>query len=380
MTDKGRMNSRAERHRAFDVDDLARESALMETGTQQAPRPADGAARGIPISRILPDPIQPRRAMPEEFRAHWISGSPIADVISAWRDAVEGELEETGLPPDAESWLVIDTEHDQVFDRPARDLTLRPYARMWVELLRLAASILQAGLEQPITVYEWSEDLYRVQAGERRLLAYHVLNYYRFANFEAIPALVREAYDPLRQAAENGARQDLNAIGTARQIALLLLSLHGYDLTADQQPDRAWYATAADLAIPYGRAQQFAVVVGLASPRMVQRHKQLLLLPSAAWLIADEMNWTEGKIRGLMSRAANDDQLIAIANEQMRQELGLVDRPKLTQREKAIRRVRSAHQAITRAAEMPDADLAALPPADIQQLRQAALQLLRRLK
>ena len=83
------------------------------------------------------------------------------------------------------------------------------------ELARLAVSILEHGLLQPVTVQRLGKNRYRLVAGERRLRAC------RMANLAVIPALLCEADEQGAAAlglVENLQRQPLDPFEQARGI------------------------------------------------------------------------------------------------------------------------------------------------------------------
>jgi hypothetical protein len=191
-----------------------------------------------------------------------------------------------------------------------------PGVAPWIELLRLAASINQAGLEQPVTAYAASEKQYVLIVGERRLLAFHILRWTGYDGYAQIPTLKREQYNVWSQAFENGARQNLNAISKARQLALLLMALNGTWQPLDEgtQPDQAWYAQAAELRVPYGKAEAVATVLGLPGPVDIRRFRALLRVPDEVWKLADQHDWAEGKLRQMIQASGADSyQLVRIA-------------------------------------------------------------------
>ena len=89
-------------------------------------------------------------------------------------------------------------------------------------LKELAASILEIGLIQPITIRKVSEDRYQIIAGERRFRAAQL------AGLESIPAYIRKAKDDgmLEMAlVENIQREDLDAIEIALSYQRLMEEL-----------------------------------------------------------------------------------------------------------------------------------------------------------
>ncbi len=131
-----------------------------------------------------------------------------------------------------------------------------------------------------------------------------------------------QAFDVWRQAVENGARQDLNAIAKARQLARLLMAIY-----ADQgitfvpyaevvQPggcDRAWYAQIADgdrFRIPRGTSEIILSAMGLKNPVQLRQYRALLNLPDDIWQAGDDLSFSENELTKLarQTRAKGRDQ------------------------------------------------------------------------
>src|SRR5690606_14133638 len=86
--------------------------------------------------------------------------------------------------------------------------------------------------------------------GERRYWATWLLRDFipGYTGDGMIPCILipAESYSPFRQAKENTARTGLSAIAMARQAALLLLTVHGYELPASSVTND-FYRQALDL-------------------------------------------------------------------------------------------------------------------------------------
>jgi hypothetical protein len=79
-----------------------------------------------------------------------------------------------------------------------------------------------------------------------------------------IPCIVvpGEKASPFRQAKENTSRSGLNAIAMARQVALLLLAVHGYDIPL-QPVSMDFYRQALDLDLRGKREHTADVLAAL---------------------------------------------------------------------------------------------------------------------
>lgn len=272
-------------------------------------------AKPISIFEIYPDPAQPRRAVPSAVRAHW-DGTPhaIAVLFDAWVDAVQREREapfdlrahllQDYLPPGSEG------NDDETVPRELRQS--RPLETGLLDIVELAVSIRKVGLTNPITVAR-DGSFYRLETGERRWLAFHLLHlYFADEDWERIPARVVDRVSVWRQASENNARANLNAISKARQFAILLMDLlqeqHGerftpyHEVLRSGRSEREYYAQVADgerFRIPRGQGEKLLNAMGLKNPVQLRQYRALLKLPDDVWRYADDYNLTEWEIRSL---------------------------------------------------------------------------------
>jgi hypothetical protein len=176
-----------------------------------------------------------------------------------------------------------------------------------LELVDLAASIRRDGLTNPVTVAQ-TGDHYQLETGERRWLAYHLLHWFfedERDKWAKIPARIVEHVDVWRQATENTARANLNAIGRARQFAILLMDLLAQS-GAEFRPFEAFeqeqdfYAQVADgdvWRVPRGKGELLLNAMGLKHVGQLRHYRALLRLPNEVWREADDTNLTEGEIR-----------------------------------------------------------------------------------
>lgn len=264
-------------------------------------------ARPTPIMEIGADVRQPRRAIPASVRLYW-DGNPatVPSLLRQWEQVAAGAA---GKALDVASLLVSDGEGLDVEALP-------PVAAELAALARLAASIDQDGLINPITVIELGGRLL-IESGERRWLAYHLLRLYQGERWDKIPATRSDGRDSVwRQATENTARRALNAIGMARQLALLIMAardaveaegLSTYQAYEEivRDCDRAFYAQVADgnrHRIPKGYAEKIQASMGLSESQLAQYRTLLRLtddeaINDALWLRADVENWPEKWLR-----------------------------------------------------------------------------------
>lgn len=276
----------------------------------------DNARRTIkPISifDIQPDPLQPRRPVPSPVRPYW-DGKPstIGELFANWYELAE---QECGHEFAVEPYLLAQEE-------VARPEHIGPIQSSFLDILELAANIRKNGLTNPITVVR-TADGYRLETGERRWLSYHILLitfHEDQKQWERIPAHVVEEFNVWRQAGENNARSELNAISRARQLAILLMDIYrqqGYsfynygDMVGASGIDRPYYAQVADGNQFSARGHDEALrnALGFKQSSQMREHRELLRIPDEVWRIADDLNWAQGRIRDLKRQADGDDLL-----------------------------------------------------------------------
>lgn len=266
-------------------------------------------AKPVSIFDIRPDLSQPRRAIPWALRPQW-DGRPqtLEYLFEMWVEAIEAEK---GQPYNLtahleQAYLPLEQEDEQA-DAPE----MSPAERSLHEIIALAASIRSVGLTNPITVVRIGP-YFQLETGERRWLAYHLLNLYDNAEeWAKIPAREVKQFNVWRQAGENNARANLNAISKARQLAILLMDLlheRGQDfetfeqITASGRKEREYYAQVADgteFRIPPGQKERLLDALGFKSMSQVRHYRALLRVPDAVWEYADDHDLSERQIREL---------------------------------------------------------------------------------
>ncbi len=261
--------------------------------------------RSLDIRRVLPDPKQPRRALPYSVRARWDGRiESLAAIFETWRLLAEAERQ---TPLDLPAYVLADGDH--VDADPA---LLGPMEGALLTLADLAANIRRNGLMNPISVVRLG-DAYQIETGERRWLAHHLLGLMTGdANWQTISARVVDQSSVWRQAGENSARADLNAISKARQFALLLMDLYehgdesstvrfrGFDeCVLPGGCDRAYYVQVADAdayRIPRGKGELMLNAMGLKGRAGFSRYRALLQLPDEIWQMGDDYNWSDDRL------------------------------------------------------------------------------------
>jgi len=273
----------------------------------------------IDIFNIYPDPMQPRRTMPSMVRAHW-DGSPanLETAFSHWIAQVEAERE--GTPFDLTGFLNNDSStsagDDDTPEPRQDDYTPGPLETAFLQIVTLAASIRRDGLTNPISIARNPDRPgYLLETGERRWLAYHLLWLWfdGSANdrpderdtWNKIPCQTVDEVSVWRQANENNARANLNAIGRARQYAVLLMDLINRPFQAINEftHEREFYAQVSGERTPRGKGEQLLASMGVTNRSTLSRYNKLLSLPNETWDLADDLNMSEEELLDLVKKA-----------------------------------------------------------------------------
>jgi len=259
-------------------------------------------AEPISIFEIYPDLGQPRRTIPSDVRQGW-DGLPdgVPALLDAWLVYGIDGLPQANYRESVR--LMVQGESGFDYEAAGEESSAGAALRKLVEV---AAGIYRDGLINPITVARAGLG-YRLETGERRWLAYHLLHLlFEGDEWAQMPARVVETPNVWRQAAENNARDNLNAIARARQLAILIIDVLGADrfhpLDAFES-EREYYAQVADgdvYRIPRGQTERLLQAMGLKDGGQVRQYRRLLRLPDAVWRLADDENWTEGKLRNFI--------------------------------------------------------------------------------
>lgn len=293
----------------FGLGDLALEIAAADNEFQPI--------EAVSIQEIHPNSIQPRYSIPHDLTDIFaLHPRNLVDIFERW--IIEVQLE-TGrkdfdILPYLRSAATQRGEQAESEDSDSNAADLPPSSKetALMKIVDLAASIRRDGLSNPISLVRRS-DHYEIETGERRWLAYHLL-YWKFGdgdrrpdgnlvNWSRIPARIVNQVDVWRQASENNARDNLNAISRARQLALLLMDLHGWNKFAKVdacESEQAFYAQVADGAlwrIPRGQGERLLNAMGLSDAGQLRQYRALLRLPADLWRKGDDENLTEGELR-----------------------------------------------------------------------------------
>jgi hypothetical protein len=272
----------------------------------------------ISIDQIIPDPSQPRRALPSTVRETWktVQSDKVGDIFGTWLEMIAQEFAAQKISRQINLDVLLGAGSES--QRPEQPT---PLEAPFLELVDLAASIRRDGLTNPITVARFGR-FYRLETGERRWMAYHLLlNYFdgqegradESGRWARIPARVVDHVSVWRQATENTARANLNAIERARQFALLLMDLLGADNFApieQFQHERDFYAQVADgkrWRIPRGSAELLLNAMGLKNESQLRYYRALLRLPVSVWTKADDYNTSVRTLRMIIQDSEGDE-------------------------------------------------------------------------
>lgn len=287
------------------------------------------------IFSIVPDQTQPRRVIPSTVRQRW-DGDPhaVPDLFVQWVRLVQAEI---GREFTLSAYLL--NEDGEAY----RGGGYAPIERSLMELVDLAVSIRRDGLTHPITLVP-AGNFHQIETGERRWLAYHLLHAFfdgqvsgipnEQNKWRKIPARIMPERSVWRQAVENSARQNLNAIGKARQYAVLVMTLYAqmgdhFDPFNPAAPsDRHFYAQAARYdKTPYGRREELLSAMGFKSPAELTRCRKLLELPDEVWALADDHDLPQKALLRLSEKPPKE--AVKIAQGMV---YGQTDKPRISQR------------------------------------------------
>ena len=301
----------------FGLGELATEIAAADTEFQ--------AIAAISIQEIHPNVMQPRQSVPHDLTDLYpLTPDNVVDIFERW--IIEVQLEKSQNDFDVTNYLLGKTtergdqaEKDESDGGSGIGLAASTKEDALMKLVDLAASIRRDGLSNPVSLMNHG-DHYEIETGERRWLAYHML-YWKFGdgdvrpdgsrvNWSRIPARIVNRVDVWRQASENNARDNLNAISRARQLAVLLMDLHGsqnftaYNECANEQ---AFYAQVADggrWRIPRGQGERLLNAMGMTEASQLRQYRALLRLPDELWRKGDDESLSEGELRKMKSALA----------------------------------------------------------------------------
>ena len=252
----------------------------------------------ILLDLVRPNPLQARRVLPDrvyqDFYAERMTPTQaLREVVKLAKIAAK----QNGRPFDNVLDLLGNPDDENALDLSS----LTPIEHFLRDLTNLAITIRDDGQVNPLTVVDASDggiQKFRIETGERRYWATWLLKDFipGYQGDGMIPCIVipQEKESPFRQAKENTTRAGLNAVAMARQIALLLLYVHGYEMPLGPV-SMDFYRQALELDLR-GKREYTEVVysaLGGISKRQLSGYKSLLRLCDEAIEIADRHNIEE---------------------------------------------------------------------------------------
>jgi hypothetical protein len=286
------------------IDDLLASvtADLLEGGPQTF---QDNSLRveRILLEMVRPDPVQPRRVQPEQI--HLAFHSQRLTPTQALKElihSVQVAARQRGQPFQNVLELLPSADDEREEDIETK---LSPEEQLLRDLVNLAVTIRDEGQVNPLTVVDVSQGvtrLFRIETGERRYWATWLLRDFmpHYTGDGMIPCLIipAEKASVFRQAKENTARSGLSAVALARQAALLLLVVHGYDMP-DTVVTNDFYRQALEINLRGKREYTDAILSAMGGMNRSQfsRYKSLLSLSDEALELADRHGIEEHKLR-----------------------------------------------------------------------------------
>jgi hypothetical protein len=266
---------------------------------------ADNAIRveRILLEMVRPDPVQPRRVLPEHI--HLAFHTNRATPTQALRELVQIvqiAARQRGRPFNNVLELLPNGDDEREDETTT---ALSPEETLLRDLVNLAMTIRDDGQVNPLTVVDVSQGvtrLFRIETGERRYWATWLLRDFipGYTGDGMIPCIVipSNRSSVFRQAKENTARSGLTAVALARQAALLLLTVHGYEIPA-YAVGNDFFRQALDLDLRAHREYTSAILGAMGGMERTQfsRIKNLLRLSDEALKMADRHAIEEFKLR-----------------------------------------------------------------------------------
>jgi len=264
----------------------------------------------ILLEMVRPDPVQPRRVLPESIHLNFHNNRVTpTQALRELVQLVQIAARQRGRPFNGVLELLPNADDER--DDEA-NVVLSPEEQLLRDLVNLAVTIRDDGQVNPLTVVDISQGvtrLFRIETGERRYWATWLLRDFipNYTGDGMIPCIIIPANrsSVFRQAKENTARSGLTAVALARQAALLLLTVHGYEIPA-YAVGNDFYRHALELDLRAKREYTDLILSAMGGMKRGQfsHFKNLLRLSDEALELADRYNIEEGKLRHLLNVAA----------------------------------------------------------------------------
>jgi len=285
------------------------------TGDMLGDLPQTFNDNSIRVERILlemvrPDPVQPRRVLPESIHVTFHNNRVTpTQALRELVQIVQIAARHRGRPFNGLLELLPNAE-DEREDEP--NVNLSPEEILLRDLVNLAVTIRDDGQVNPLTVVDISQGvtrLFRIETGERRYWATWLLRDFipGYTGDGMIPCIIIPANKSsvFRQAKENTARSGLTAVALARQAALLLLTVHGYEIPS-YAVGNDFYRHALDLDLRAKREHTDTILSAMGGIKRGQFSyiKGLLRLSDEALEMADRHDIEEKKLRYVINVAS----------------------------------------------------------------------------
>ncbi|MEO1668950.1 MAG: hypothetical protein AAFU54_30255 [Chloroflexota bacterium] len=277
-----------------------------------------GQDNSLRVERILldlvrPNPLQARRVLPDrvyqDFHAERVTPTQaLREVVKLAKIAAK----QNGRPFDN----VLDLLGNPEDENAPEPSSLTPVEQLLRDLTNLAVTIRDDGQVNPLTVVDASDggiQKFRIETGERRYWATWLLKDF-IAGYQGdgmIPCIIipQERESPFRQAKENTTRAGLNAVAMARQIALLLIYVHGKPMPTGPVP-MDFYRQALELDLRGKREYTETVYSSLGgiSKALFSEYKSLLKLCDDAIELADRHD-IEASLLTRITQLEDEDQI-----------------------------------------------------------------------
>jgi hypothetical protein len=298
------MMARANNGNTSQIDDLL----ASVTGDLLGDMPQAFTDNSIRVERILlemvrPDPVQPRRVLPESIHLNFHNNRVTpTQALRELVQIVQIAARQRGRPFNSVVELLPNGDDEREDDA---EVKLSPEETLLRDLVNLAITIRDDGQVNPLTVVDVSQGvtrLFRIETGERRYWATWLLRDFipGYTGDGMIPCIIIPANrsSVFRQAKENTARSGLTAIALARQAALLLLTVHGYEVPA-YAVGHEFYRQALELDLRAKREYTDMILSAMGGIKKghFSEIKALLRLSDEALELADRHAIEEGKLR-----------------------------------------------------------------------------------
>jgi hypothetical protein len=297
------------------IDDSANEQPPVQPLSEAAQSHVE------PRERLFPDLSQPRRVLPFALRSQWDGlSSTTPSIFETWLNLIGAEKQQP-----AKSLK----ERYALYLAKGEEVPLKPVSRAeapFVNLLRLAFSIVTEGLREPLIVTP-TESGYWILDGERRWWAFHLIHFLIGGDmWLSIPVTVEQEFSRFRQAT-TGNRDEWNMIARSRLFALLMMDVLGSEYAFFQyhhaKSDREFYAQVAELNVPPLTLPRLLAGCGVTSKANFVIYRKALQLPDEDWIQADEEGWSAARIQSRFN-ALNPKKPVRKSSEKLTTKIGAV--------------------------------------------------------